>query len=421
MPKKPSKYTADLSKFVHGGQAMGQLDSGQKVFVWGALPGETIEFLATKAKKDFIEGVAQKVIASSPERVQPRDQLYLSTSPWQILSEKTEDVHKAEILEETFQRGGIELAKKIKVWPTTEFWCYRNKMEYSFYGDDDGLHLALYNRGTHAKQIVSGSSIARPEIDKAASKIKTVLGQKNVRAGVLKTLILRCSQDGEVVAALFVKDEKFIKIKELDSLCKGLVVVYSNPKSPASVRTKDLYQFGDVSLQDSIAGHKVSYDVFSFFQVNVPVFERATGSIIKMIGKLPAVDMYSGVGSIGIAVPSVSTLVEVDDSNIAWTRKNASRRAGLEVVHISSEKTLDLIKNNTALIVDPPRAGLHTDLIEKINQIKPPRVVYLSCNPSTQVRDIAALSLHYRVEKLEMFNFFPRTPHIESLALLVRQ
>ncbi len=104
-------------------------------------------------------------------------------------------------------------------------------MEYSFYGDDDGLHLALFNRGTHQKQIVTGSSIALPEIDRTAAKICKILAAKNVRARDLKSVIVRCSQSGQCVAAIFTRNADFRQFKELAEVCKGVAVYFSNPKA----------------------------------------------------------------------------------------------------------------------------------------------------------------------------------------------
>src|SRR5262249_16230256 len=114
---------------------------------------------------------------------------------------------------------------------------YRNKMEYSFWGDDSGLHLALHYRGSHGKQAVEGCVLARPGIDQAAQAVCAHLAGLQVRAGNLKTIIVRCSQNGDVVASLFVKPESFPQLPLMDGL-KGLRVYHSNPKSPASVRTR---------------------------------------------------------------------------------------------------------------------------------------------------------------------------------------
>src|SRR3989344_158951 len=179
--KKQPLIRAKVEKLIHGGQGLATTEDGKKALVWGVLPNEQIVFKVTKKRRDYLEGIVEEVILASEKRITPKDSNYLSTSPWQILAEDKEDQTKPEILKETFQRAGVEFDfEKTSHSKTTDFYHYRNKMEYSFYGDEDGVHLALYNRGTHFKQVVECSSIAKPEIDEAA---KGVLSEIN-RLGI---------------------------------------------------------------------------------------------------------------------------------------------------------------------------------------------------------------------------------------------
>lgn len=409
---------ASVKKFIHGGQALGELEDGRKALLWNALPGEKVSFSPSKSKSSYVEGIAETILSASEDRVEPRDQLYLSTSPWQILRESKEDFYKQEVLRETFERAGLE-AGEISFHHTDSFWHYRNKMEYSFFGDDDGLHLALYNRGSHLKQIVTGSSIAMPIIDEVATAIVAVLDEASVRASSLKSLIIRANQAGEAVVAIFTRDQDFPELQKLSELAKGVVVVYSNPKSPASVRTRDLYTFGDVNLVDNLLGNEIGYDVFSFFQVNIPIFEAALNRIKDFCGDDVVVDFYSGVGSIGLSLPSTTALVESDHANILHAQKNIlNKRSSTEAIEAFGERALDFIPREGCLIVDPPRAGLHSAVVDRILEVAPPKIAYLSCNPSTQARDVALLAIQYDIDFVEGFNFFPRTPHIESLVML---
>ena len=404
-----------IEKLVHGGQGIGVLSDGRKVFVWNALPGELVSVQITKKRRDYAEGIAQKVLEPSTERIEPLDEAYLSTSPWQIMGFDAENKHKKAILAEAFAREKVELPD-FELESAGEPLHYRNKMEYSFWGDNDGLHLALFHRASHGKRIITGSSIARPEIDKAAGKIIAVLNKNGIRGSLLKTLILRTNTSGEVVAALFVKHETFPKIQELGGICKGLVVYLSNPKSPASVITRGLHSFGDTMLTDKVGGVEVRYGVNSFFQVNLPIFEVALAKIAKhATGSDNIVDMYSGVGTIGLAV-GAQTLVEVDDYNIDMAKQNAAGKA--EAVQASTENATDYISSDAVVIFDPPRAGLHTRVIDRILEAKPKKIIYLSCNPSTQARDVASLDGSYTITDFAGYNFFPRTPHIESLVIL---
>lgn len=410
-----------LTKLVHGGQSLGTLDDGRKVFVWNGLPGEKVIVQLNKSKKDYAEGLATDIVEASDQRVQPKDELYLSTSPWQIMTYDFENYSKTEILSEVISREKLKYSNKIEFFAPKSEWYYRNKMEYSFYGDESGVHIALYDRGTHRKRIINSSSIARSEIDQVANKICEILNKNNIRAGDLKSVILRCNNKGEVVVALFVKQENFKKIVDFSNIAKGMIVVYSNPKSPASIRTKDLYSYGDITLIDEIDGKSIKYDVFSFFQVNLEIFQEALREIKKEVGGSTVIDIYSGVGAIGVSLQNPKYLVEIDNANILFAKENAKSIENLEVIQASSEKALDYINNQDILVVDPPRAGLHKDLVEKINQVKPPKLIYLSCNPATQARDLKMLEESYTINKMIGYNFFPKTPHIESLAVLVRK
>lgn len=412
--------TVEIEKLVHGGQGLGVMADGRKVFVWNALPGETVAVELERSKKGYAEGTAVEVIKPSRERVEPKEQNYLATSPWQILEFVAENYWKQEITRELFTQAGVKLPKFDLQTDGVQFH-YRNKMEYSFWGDDAGVHLALYNRGSHQKQIVTGSALAMPAIDLAAEAMLKELNNRGVRAGDLKTIIVRCDQAGTAAAALYVKPKTFPKLK-LPSELRGMRVYHSNPKSPSSVRTELLYEIGEANLADTLQGVTLRYDVDSFFQVNVPVFELALARMKEFANINDLVDMYAGVGSIGLSLAKKSVdLVESDPATSAMAMVNAEA-SGLKasVTQVASEKTLDYITAERPIIFDPPRAGLHSHVTDRILEAKPPKIIYLSCNPATQARDFAKLQPDYKITHFEVFNFFPRTPHIESLAILER-
>jgi 23S rRNA (uracil1939-C5)-methyltransferase len=408
-----------IAKLVHGGQGLGELSDGRKVFVWNALPGEKVKLRIIKNKRSYAEAITEEIVTASKERNKPKDENYLATSPWQILNFAAENKYKKQIVEELFTHEKVKLPKFDSVVTDGHEWQYRNKMEYSFWGDDDGLHLALHQRGSHGKQIVKGSALAMPAIDKAANATCAQLSKLNARAGDLKTIVVRVNQQGEAAVALFTKLEKFKKL-ELPPELKGLRVYYSNPKSPASVPTKLLYEVSDVLLHDELLGKAYAYDVDSFFQVNIPVFELALKRIKEHISEEAITDMYAGVGSIGLSVANERVdLIELDSATAKMAGVNAAA-SGLntQVIETSSEKALDFISSSKPVIFDPPRAGLHDKVVERVLETKPPKVLYLSCNPATQARDLAKLQASYKIEFFEVYNFFPRTPHIEALAVL---
>lgn len=413
-----------LDKLVHGGQCIAVEPEGKKLFVWGGLPGEVVDVRVTKKKSSYLEGVVETVHKASKDRVEPKEpEVYLSSSPWQIMSIEAENRAKQSILEETFAREGVINISWQSFVAKSDMYGYRNKVEYGFWGDDKGIHYASYIRGTHGKRIITSNALASDAINAAMDGFLVFINEfaqvNKLRAGDLKTVIFRCSQAGEVVAALFMKknDVNFKEVKMLNGV-KGMAFYYSDPKSPASIITEELHIIGDIKLTDTILGKNITYDVNSFFQVNIPTFNKVMDIITSHTKGYTIVDFYSGVGTIGVPL-NATKLVESNEENINMARQNAGRYT--KVIHATSETAIDYILDDTILIVDPPRAGLHETVINRIKEVRPPKIIYLSCNPSTQARDITILEHIYSIPHAQGFNFFPRTPHIESLIVLEKK
>ena len=418
-----------LDKIVGGGQSLGTLEDGKKMFVWGGLPGETVEAQVTKKKSSMNEGYVVNVIDASSERVEPRDpDSYLSTSPWQIMNFQAEQHYKSALIEEAFELHNIVLPNPITVYGDENIYEYRNKIEYSWWWDNDSqqLDLAFFRRGTKGKIPVEGTSLARPEINQAAIKLRNLLRVKDIQARDLKTVIIRCSQNAKVAMQLYVTNSEFEPLAdyEIDSLeVAGFELIFSNPKSPASVITERLQEWGNTTLTDTVLDVPFRYATEGFFQINMPVYQQALLDMKQWVGESkPVVDMYSGVGSIGLTIGGNNvTLVELNEHAVREMRRNITelgRESSAKAVLAPSEEALEYITYDTTIIVDPPRAGLHDKVIEKLLEEKPARIIYLSCNPVTQARDIMKLATGYGVRAHQGYNFFPRTPHIEHLVIL---
>lgn len=416
-----------LEKIVGGGQTLGTLADGRKVFVWGGLPGEKVEVQLTKSKSKMAEAVVTDVIEPSTERIEPKDpESYLSTSPWQIMSDEAEARYKAQLIDEAFELHHTVLPEKTEVYSDGVPYGYRNKVEFSWYGDDDGLHLAFFRRGTHGKVAVEGTSLARDEINTLAHEIRDMLSSKGVEARQLKTLLIRCNQQGDTVWQLYVKDENFSELSADDAkkfTAQGGEVIYSDPRSPASRITKRLASFGDPVLTDTLLGVPFRYATEGFFQVNIPVYEQALKGMQAWThdpNATSVIDFYSGVGTIGLTIGGENvTLVEVNEDAVREMRANIKAlHKNAHAVLAPSEKALECISSEAVIILDPPRAGLHDDVTQRLLETVPPRIIYLSCNPVTQARDVQKLLEKYDITYQRGYNFFPRTPHIEHLMVL---
>ena len=378
---------AKIDQLVPGGQALATLEDGKKAFIWNALPGEVVDFDVTKNKSSYCEGIATKILSPAAERIEPRDDCFLATSPWQILDYQEELRQKSIITKECFAQQKIKLDIPLAITDGKDFE-YRNKMEYSLYWDNNEAKIfpAFHIRGTHQKIPIHHSSIERPEIFAEAQHIIAELNAQHAEACAYQSLLIRCDQQGNTSAALF-----------------------ENNKSHPIMK----------NLQDTLLSKNYSYSPNGFFQINLPVYELVLAEIKKHISTRKVLDLYAGVGSIGLTVAADRdlTLVEINGAAYAEMQKNASH-TNAKCVLAKSEEVTDYITPDCTVILDPPRAGCDQKLIDALNETKPEKIIYLSCNPITQARDIAKLTANYAVDNIQPYNFFPRTPHIENLAIL---
>lgn len=401
----------------------------KKYKVWNAIPGEEVEFEVIKKKKR--EGKAIRIIKASDKRLEPVEPYhFLSCSPWQIFDFSYENNQKIEIFKDLLNEFEISYSNSIQISNDEKSqYNYRNKMEYSFYGDDDEvIHLAFHVRGTsRGKIIIQGCELAEKVINENAIKILKWINKLNVTARDLKTVILRSNGEGGCVAGLFVKEkEKFLKL-DIDLIPDNLSIYYSDPLSPASKPTELLHQKGSSNLTTTIKETSLKFGLNSFFQVNIPIFKSCLDDISNFIESEDEVlDFYSGVGSIGLPLASSvknMKLVEVNSEAVEFAKDNISENniKNAEVFLSESEKITDIISSENVLIIDPPREGLHKVVIKTINTIKPRKLIYLSCNLRTQLQNISEIIENYNIDFIKLYNFFPRTPHTESLIVLSKK
>ena len=384
-----------VEKLIPGGQALATLASGKKIMLWNALPGELVNFNLTKNKSKYAEGVATDILETSDYRISPKDSCYLATSPWQIMSYEMELREKKNLVQECLRQQGLDYVVNEVEGDGKEFF-YRNKMEYALYWNKETelIELAFRERGSHRKMPVKQSSLEMPVIWEAAVKMVDELNARHEEARKYQSLLVRASQSGEVGLALFENGKP-------------------HPILPP--------------LKDKVFGYEYTYAVDGFFQINLPVYEMALRAMKDYVEPGRVLDLYAGVGTIGLSVARGSDLLAVEVNNRAFEElknnaKNASDDIFAPEVRLDkAENVLDYITYDMTVILDPPRAGCDEALIGRLLSDGPRRIIYLSCNPITAARDLAMLSAAYEPKILRPFNFFPRTPHIELLTVLDRR
>ena len=397
MPRRRKKFEEKIinldspiviNKLTPTGQGIATLSDGKKIFLWNALKDEEISsYKLIKSKSSYDEGIALEFKKTSADRIEPRDKQYLSTSPWQIMTDEAEVREKTNVLKELYRNL---YKSEIVFHQSPKTWNYRNKMEYSLYYnfESEKIELAIHPRGSHSKMPIKTSSIERAEIFKKAQEIIDDLNKNGGEARNYSALLLRCNQNGDVEGGLLEKNKSHPVFK---------------------------------NLEDKILDNTYSYSPNGFFQINLGVYELALKRIKEFIDTIKTnnvVDLYSGVGTIGLSTAGDKnlTLVEVDKSAYKELENNCKDIKNAKPVLAKSEEALEYIEPDSVIILDPPRAGCDKALIDKLIEVKPKKIIYLSCNPITQVRDVELLiGAGAKLESLEGFNFFPQTPHIESL------
>lgn len=415
-----------IEKLIFGGQGLGHIN-GRAAFVWNALPGETVAVQITKTKKNYCEGVATQIITPSDQRIEPADRHFGACSPWQILKPEAENHWKKEIAREVYRKIGNLNATDLEIVAAPDkYYHYRHKMEFVFTVDDRGqLSLAHSYRDSHAAQPLSTCALLSKPAQQTASEILDWLQQHDLAARDLKSLLVRSNQAGETIAALYLRRPlEFDSFPILRNHWRGFHVFYSTPRSPANKISREIGHSGQDFLEEVIDLKKFRYGLLSFFQINPPLFQATLTDLAGFITPTDKlVDFYAGVGTIGLSLQTKQQPLELIESfpeALDYARQNIALNHSPNVRTIigAAENALDYITPAKTVIFDPPRAGLHPKIVKKILEVRPLKIIYLSCNLATHARDLKLLLPHYQLKFLRLYNFFPRTPHIEGLAVM---
>ncbi|MCX7996589.1 MAG: hypothetical protein N2691_02395 [Patescibacteria group bacterium] len=428
----------------------------KSVYIYGALPGETVRVRVLKKRKGRLwcevdpeppsphtphqdapghlctESEAPDLSQPpDPRIVQPLEDHYVSCSPWQRIRRDLHPKLKAGMLAAAFREAFGRDIPVTGFVDSKERTGYRTKIEYSFWYTSD-LHLAFHVRGKPfvCTPVPEGCILASPAMNAVALAIRDQLRKHGIPKRSLKTLTIRESKTRNTrIALLCVQEEEFSPPFRLADIprCAGLIIAYSDPRSPTSRIDTVLLAEGDGDLEEELRGVAIRYPIDGFFQNNVPVFTQALDAIADAIGTPERlVELYSGVGTIGMALHDRAKEiigVELAAPNVEYARRNAAVNGitNYTVVAAPAEDTSAYALSPTdTVLLDPPRAGLHPTVIELLRTIKPRQIAYLSCNPITQARDCALLQDVYAIKSLTGFDFYPGTMHLESLVILIK-
>jgi tRNA/tmRNA/rRNA uracil-C5-methylase (TrmA/RlmC/RlmD family) len=416
---------ATFHGFDPDGASRGQ-SNGQPVLSWGVLPGERARLRRLRRRgRDWL-CLPEEIFTAAPGRLPPREDHYLSCSPWQVFDYPLQVDWKQKLL-----AGLFPDCPQLAFHRAPQLWHYRNKLEFSFTEQHGRPVLAFHERWNPLGKVAlpAGCALGRGALNRAGLAVANRLAELGVTAAQLKSLIVRCSRSEDtVVGALYVTDPAFPATDIRGPELAGLAVIFSDPQSPASVTTRELARFGTTLLGESVAGLPLEYDVGSFFQVYPEMFDHAVEELQRRLGGAGrVVEFYSGVGSIGLVLcRQVRQVVAIESETraVELARHNAEALGAdnfLAVAGRAEQLAEAHLAGADAVVLDPPRSGLHPRVVAALLRDGPPRILYLSCHPPRQARDVNLLAPAYRVAAVEGFDFYPQTPHSESLVVLERR
>ena len=466
MRKQNKRITVEniaITDYAAQGKAIARLD-GKVIFTEGAVPGDVVDLLLTKNKKDFAEARVLKIITPSRDRVTPFCMHFgvCGGCKWQMLPYEKQLQYKQQEAEQNLARiGKITGAVMMPIVGADEQMYYRNKLEFTFsnkrYLTQTEITqeevLPLQNSlGFHAPRVFD-KTINIFEcflMDEVNNRIRNWMREIAIEnnysfydikehTGWLRNLIVRFCTTGELMVNLCInyEDEENTKIVMNALLAKVpeiTTLLYTiNPKWNDTIYdlTPQVY-FGKGYVTEKLDNFKFIISPKSFFQTNTKQAEKLYGvarDFAALTGKEIVYDLYCGTGSIGIFVSPLAKKiigVELIEDAIEDAKKNAVNNniehaaffAG-DVIKICNDAFFAAHGRADVVITDPPRAGMHEKLINKLLEIAAPVIVYVSCNTATMARDIFLLSEKYSVEKTQPVDMFPHTHHIECVAKLI--
>lgn len=412
-----------FDRIVPEGKAMAFWND-KALFCVGPLPGEVAKVRVIREKKSWAEAAVEEIITASPHRHEPREEHFLSCSPWQGVDYAYQLELKQQMLAEIYGRPELTLAVEEFAASPGQFG-YRNKLEFSLVNIKGQLELAFHTRGTSDRYVMApdGCVLGSEALNAAAIAVLGGLNELNLKK-VAQSLILRENSAGQIIAVVILREKAACELAPLAELpVDGIVVALK--QLPDTF--KPLWFHGISELSETLGEVIISYPWDSFFQVNPPAFAHALADIVQHIEPNHFVaDLYGGVGTIGLLVAKVAKKVvgiEISASAVKLANQNAenNRLTNYEAYATPSEKMdPEKMRGVNTVIVDPPRNGLNLKVIEFLLESKPSRIIYLSCNPVTQIRDVKLLMGNYKPSHLKGYDFYPGTLHLESLVVLGR-
>ncbi len=462
--KKPELLGVTVSDMAAEGKSICRVDD-QVVFITGAVPGDVVDIQVTKKRSNYSEGFVTRFHEYSPIRVEPFCPYFgkCGGCKWQFIPyEKQVEYKQREVVNNLRRLGHVELPEPMPILPSANNRFYRNKLEFTYSAKrwltpDElanpevaktpgvGFHVpGLFDKVVDITechlQAEPSNSIRNWTRDYAFANNLSFYDLRE-RVGLLRNITIRTASTGDVMVILsFGEDQPEAIAQMLKALQEAFPMVTSlmyvvNTKANDTITDLDIKCFaGQPFITEQMGDVKFRVGPKSFYQTNSDQAHRlydVAKEFAALTGQEVVYDLYTGTGTIANYVARSAKKVigveyvpeAIEDAKVN-SQINGIENTEFFAGDMKDVLTLDFINTHGApdvMIVDPPRAGMHPDVVETILKAAPRRIVYVSCNSATQARDIQMMDSAYKVTALRPVDMFPHTHHVESVVLLERR
>ncbi|MBX2932210.1 MAG: 23S rRNA (uracil(1939)-C(5))-methyltransferase RlmD [Chitinophagaceae bacterium] len=449
------------------GKSLARID-GKVIFIERTVPGDVVDIQLYKNKKDWAEGFPIKFSKLSEERIEPFCEHFeiCGGCQWQMLPYDKQLIFKQKQVADNLLRiGKIDLPEILPIIGADETRFYRNKLEYTFANkrfipDDEFIQLKQQNLpitnegsfgGFHAKGVfdkvvsINKCHLQSEPTNEIRNAITTFCIDNKYsfydiknHTGWLRNMMVRIATTGEWMVNIMLgfEDEKMQQhlfdfiLQKFPSITSLLYTINTKVNDSIYDLTPVAY-YGKGYIEEKLEDYNFIISPKSFFQTNTKQGEKLysiTRDFAELTSNEIVYDLYCGTGSIGIFVSKLAQKI-IGVETVSEAIEDAKKNAILNNIHHTHFFAGDVIKicnddffathgKPNVIITDPPRAGMHEKLVHKLLDIAAPIIVYVSCNPATQARDLALLNEKYRVTKIQPVDMFPHTHHIENVVQL---
>jgi 23S rRNA (uracil1939-C5)-methyltransferase len=445
---KDEELELKIDSLAYGGNGVARLN-GFVVFVRRGLPGDTVRARVTKVKRNHAEALATEVLVPGPERVEAPCAHYPACGGcrFQDLGYEAQVRAKEEQVADALRRiGGIADAPLEPIVPAASVFHYRNKLEYSFTQYEDGPTLGFHKAGRWDEVLEVekcwlttdlGNAI-RNTVREWAREEGLEAYDQDAQRGYLRHLVVREGRNtGQALVVLVTAPGERFESGYLVERLRAFPEVRSvhwaindTPAEATNLPTRLLW--GEDSIEEELCGLRFRVSPNAFLQTNTEMAERLYGlarEYAGLSGTQTVWDLYCGIGTIGLTLASDALTVwgiEVSEESVARALENADLNRITNAAFFAGnvgqavEELLERSGPPDVVVVDPPRAGLAGKALRRLGGIGAPRVVYVSCNPTTLASDVKVLrdEWGYELLRAQPVDMFPHTPHVECVALL---